>query len=619
MNARLTFHSVVLAALGAVLFAGCGAETKPAFPVAVATATVAAHRTGEATPTSAPEETLLGLPVKRLRFAGPAPLPADVALYIESGCFGCDAPPVSLERLYRLGDGAVQTEELFRVPGATATSPAPGGKRITSIAANSGAGDVLVTVCEGPGCSGVGVQQPGSTTSVRHSTDGGVTWKDEQSFDGSAVVVAAAGPAGAALVRRTYFADTGRKVELRYYGSDRARSIELRGKTPEEARFLTPHGGAPLLVDGLKLYQVNIAPTNQPQYDFSALPPGATLQDIQVLPGTLTAVVTFSLGTHVYTAVVESARVGVHTFKEVFAWPAERPHFGGAQASFFGARELVVSVGVGSGNVPAIVNLDTGTISPVEELVSRGTAGDRLLVKAVIAGPLARVKGTGPGDCLNVRRSPEVSDNSYACYADGVLLRYAGQRIRAEGLEWTLLRTPDGRTGWASSEFIEPKGSAPSFELHPAGKRTGNAEVDVIIAALESGPVPQTLIGWTAIACVAPPVTATGGPPECPAGVAKDTLIEVIQGAQCEGYWRIRPAGGEPLRLAAGAADRLYAVVREDGTRADFTLIYANPERVHEGKTVMVKGGKVVADSAGCGHSPADLVEGATGIVLAPR
>ena len=123
-----------------------------------------------ATPTSV-RETLYDLPVKQLKLGAPVPLPADVALYIESGCFGCDGPVRTLQRVYRGPDGIVRTDELFRLDDALVAA----GKYIISIAPTNAGDDVLLSVCEGPYCGGVGQQAPGAKASVRHSVDGGVT------------------------------------------------------------------------------------------------------------------------------------------------------------------------------------------------------------------------------------------------------------------------------------------------------------------------------------------------------------------------------------------------------------------------------------------------------------
>ena len=45
-----------------------------------------------------------------------------------------------------------------------------------------------------------------------------------------------------------------------------------------------------------------------------------------------------------------------------------------------------------------------------------------------------------------------------ACYADGVLLAQADEQQNfagSNGITWSLLLTPDGRFGYASTEFLK--------------------------------------------------------------------------------------------------------------------------------------------------------------------
>jgi len=69
------------------------------------------------------------------------------------------------------------------------------------------------------------------------------------------------------------------------------------------------------------------------------------------------------------------------------------------------------------------------------------------------------VQVTGTGDCLNVRGKPTLESPAFACYVDGVVLGTYGSQGRfagASGLTWSLVITPDGRSGYASAEFLRP-------------------------------------------------------------------------------------------------------------------------------------------------------------------
>ena len=577
---------------------------------------------------AAAPETLLGLPVKPLRVVAPIPLPSGVALYLESGCWGCDGSAAALERVYRAADGVIRTEDLFRLPGATIQKPESGEKYIMSVAAASGGDDILLSVCEGPYCGGVGEQRPGATASIRHTTDGGITWRNEQTFDGGATLIANTGPSprsfGSGLMSvliRT--ADGVLRTLLVNYPSRNTDGIELRGQTPQTVRILVPVSGPALLLDtdGVRLFRLNGSLANGPQYDFSALPTGFRVIEFHLIGNDL-GLVAFSDGARMYSAVVDTAAAPKIVFKGVLSWPKERPSFHRPQGGLIDAHTWIVSVGMGGGNVPALIDLDAATISPIAELVSRGEAGDRLLITAAKVGPFARVKAVGVGECVNVRETASLTATAIGCYADGVLLRELGQNKTGDGQAWTLVATPLQNQGWASTSFLETSGTAPSLAYHPAGTRVGDIEIDGIVAALESSAdVPQRLIGWQKVACATPPVNGIGGPPECPVDVPDRTPVDVISGSTCEPYWRPRPANDSPLQLTVGPADRLYAVVRRDPKEwpgGDFALIYVAPEHPELGKSVYVTAGRVVGYASGCGTSPAEVLRRGSVVTFPP-
>ncbi|HSE44103.1 MAG TPA: hypothetical protein VLA89_02115, partial [Gemmatimonadales bacterium] len=159
---------------------------------------------------------------------------------------------------------------------------------------------------------------------------------------------------------------------------------------------------------------------------------------------------------------------------------------------------------------------------------------------------------------------------------------------------------------------------------HPAGTRTGDAEIDAVIAAVEqSAFVPQSLIGWQRVACRVPgAVQGLGGPPECPEGIADETPIDVIPAASCEGYWVQRPPGDEPVRLIVGREQRLYAVGKLDPAqqypRGEHALIYVLPSRPEFGTAIYVTDGKIVAEWSGCATSPVEMLRDAASIVFPP-
>ena len=155
--------------------------------------------------------------------------------------------------------------------------------------------------------------------------------------------------------------------------------IELRGVAPQAAAIFAPANGPPLLrdVDGVRFYRLDGSPANASAYDFSALSPKVKVQWLAFPPGGAGPVVTFELGERLFSAVLKNAASGA-AFTEIFVWPASKPAVNGISGveGFIDGRKWVAAIGRGSGNVPAIIDFEAGTISPIAELLSRGEAGD---------------------------------------------------------------------------------------------------------------------------------------------------------------------------------------------------------------------------------------------------
>ena len=64
------------------------------------------------------------------------------------------------------------------------------------------------------------------------------------------------------------------------------------------------------------------------------------------------------------------------------------------------------------------------------------------------------VVATGDEECLNVRSQPDTNSEILGCYEDGVLLLYRSDEPRIEGVLWEPVATPDGRPGWAISQYL---------------------------------------------------------------------------------------------------------------------------------------------------------------------
>jgi DNA-binding CsgD family transcriptional regulator len=592
--------------------AGPAAVDPSPSPSATGTASPSPSASPTASPT-APPEVIAGIEVRPLVRTDPIPLPNDLALYIEKGCWGCDVPAESLQRVYRAPDGTVRTEDLY--VGADPAGPEPGF--IMSINAET-AFDILISICDGPTyCGGVPAAQEGSFSSVRHSTDGGITWTSEPQVPGGMYVSAnlGGGSRGGFGVVYRYLPDPDAPNVLYFYPS-----LET-APTAASAIVLDPSYGPPLVVgdDGVSLYRVDAGTTGEPWFRFGQLPPNSVIQDFQWLTNGFA--VTWRSGTRLYTGFGASQPGQDATLTEVSRWPEDSsPFFHRPQGGFVGERLMVVAVNAGNvGLVPAVIDFEAATIRPIAEF---GDAqGERNMVKAVQVGPFARVTGTD-GDCLNIREAPSTTAKITACYPDGVLLVPLGERSTADGMQWALVDTPARIRGWASTEFLESSGEAPSVAGHPPGTRTGIPEVDAVIAALaESSTVPDSLVQWRKVACGPPPIEGRG-PPECPEGVASGTPIDVISGAACEGYWRIRPADGSGVRLSVAPQDRLYAVARAEAPWSSeetvYEIIYVLEDPAGWGKIVHVGERGVVGDSTGCATTAAEMLDRYSGVILGP-
>lgn len=625
---------LLLASCAALLAAACGGGSK-SIPTPSPSASDTTTSTATATATPEPE-TILGVTVTLLVTGSDIPFPKDAALYIESGCWGCDAPAAALQRIYRDPSGTLRTEDLYRLPGAVIAAPEVDGRYIRSIAAANSGNDLLLSLCESPYCGGVGNMAEGAKTSILHSPDGGITWTKETTLDGDAFVIANFGGGPPinkrfGLILRIYRPAPAADYvfEVVAYPSLDREPFDLSGMAAVQTRFIVPANGPALVVgdDNVSLNRPEAGPGNAPWPNLTNLPKGSGVVDVQFVANGIQATWIAPDGA-TYTGLAKPGDPAKPlTFDAIYRWPADvQPTFlrysGGG---FLASGEWIPSVSWPGlrAQIPVVVDFKAGTIRPIAEFRERAQT-DRNLVRAVLNGPFARVTGAGENDCLNVREGPSLSSPPFACYPDGTLLVEQGQRTEADGHNWSYVNTPSGRSGWASQAFLETSGSAPSLNYHPQGTRTGNAAVDAVMSALESGDLEAiaALIGWQQVECEAGPPMGIGGPPECPEGVADGTPIDVIPGAACEGYWHIRVNDGGRANLVIGTADRLYAVIKNDADSfwrgSDTGIVYVNPERPEWGKAVYLANGRIIGDWSGCATSPAEIAERGASVIFPP-
>jgi DNA-binding CsgD family transcriptional regulator len=109
----------------------------------------------------------------------------------------------------------------------------------------------------------------------------------------------------------------------------------------------------------------------------------------------------------------------------------------------------------GFARAAVLVDLTARTVRPVEGLESASGDGGVVSPFRFDVLPPALVVA-GAGDCLNVRETPGRAAGVTGCFADGVLLlrREGVEPVEADGVRWLPVRTPGGRDGWASAEFL---------------------------------------------------------------------------------------------------------------------------------------------------------------------
>ena len=136
-----------------------------------------------------------GVPVEPLEIGEPAEFPDDVALIVETGCYGCDGPTSGLLRVYRDAAGSFHRDTLFTVEqlglGPRLVTDASGGRDRTSrhmsmnYALSADASRAVVGVCTRGFCVELGDEPSADAqTTLFRSLDGGATWEQWGTLDG---------------------------------------------------------------------------------------------------------------------------------------------------------------------------------------------------------------------------------------------------------------------------------------------------------------------------------------------------------------------------------------------------------------------------------------------------
>jgi hypothetical protein len=450
-----TDTKLVLALLGLAVgvFAACssGAPKNAATPVASQEAVASPSAGATTTPAT---ETIGGVPVRTFTVGAPALLPNGYVFYEVQ--WQWEGPAKAVQRAYRASDGKIRVDVLYET---NLTGSPPDGPAIASVAASLDGASMAIGVCRGF-CYG-----ETGPISVISSVDSGITWSELGTVNPSGRVRGAG--SGSALVQTlaemvVLPANGGKPMPIS--GQD---DVLLMGSDPLPIVLIRGSDGATLTrADGAA-------------FGRAPLPAGSTVEAIQPAASG-SAGLSASLAVDWYVATTrDPARVHYSglmdgpggPLRTVFRWGAPL-RLGSSIGSWLRADQEIRMVsfapslfgdrfaghGTGDINLPAIVDWNAGTVSPILEHFADGILGPKSGSPAVLAvakGPFVRV--TTGSDCLNVREVPGKSSVAVlGCFRDGVLLRLRPEPEQPfGGAIWLAVATPDGQSGWASAEFLE--------------------------------------------------------------------------------------------------------------------------------------------------------------------
>lgn len=506
-----------------------------------------------------------------------------MVLYVASGCTQCDSPATGLDRVWRDAKGELHTDRLFdrSTPAAQSNTG-----YITSMAVSGDGSRIVIGTCEGAYCGGVANVASGAKVLFHASDDGGITWRPFGMVDGGAWVVAPGQTAGSPAIARRTYQKPDATWAWEFVQLPGGQHVDSVASASISDQFTLRFGETVLYRGADRTSLWNLQDASNPAFSIE-LPAGADLQNAFMIAGS---------SRHLWAAeFVQEGKQGrwLGIMDQRYGRPAKIFGYTAgvspllltyftANASASPATSSAIALNAwmprsalgdrsatGGAYVPAVLDLETGTVRAFRELIPRATtggvagAGDRTHILGVATGAFVQVKGAG--DCLNVRSAPSTSAQVLGCFADGVLLRQTGEARDADGIRWLGVTTLAGAQGWASAEFLPgaDQGVVTSG-TYPVGTRTNEPAIDTVIAAIESGDRAKigAVIGWGKVACVTKQ-EGIGAPPLCPEGVAEGTGLEAISGACMEGYFVMRQDFESGTGRPFGDTNGLYAVYRE--------------------------------------------------------
>ncbi|MCC6268794.1 MAG: SH3 domain-containing protein [Dehalococcoidia bacterium] len=438
-----------------VLREGSGGDPdQGAGPLATETPTPDASPSATATPppglTPLPSgETVAGVPVGAMSFGKPGSLPVPLSVIVERGCYQCDGPAESFDRVTLDVNGQLKVETLFK----------PSSGYISASYWDPAGREHYLSICSRGYCGGVGPISTDAQTTIHRSKDGGVTWQPLTTLDGF-VSVAGYTAQGPVLNLSSYTAPGVTDWKFQVLGQSQVirppagaepvfSDNRLIGWRKTGSRDVLNIDGTPLVtlpdvptVNGRPVQIEGLLGNGTILISWLAGPDSRTYSTYLGLMknGALVSVLKGDSSLNIGTVLTQAAAFG-----NVSASPADIDPTSSDKNEKY---------------LPAFVEMDTGQITLLElygPVFSSAYDFQRNIIRLVEPGPFVRVKGAG--DCLNVRQSPSTTGALLGCFADNVLLKNLGETQQSGGITWWKVQTPDGTPGWASAEFLE--GSRP--------------------------------------------------------------------------------------------------------------------------------------------------------------
>ena len=390
-------------------------------------------------------ETIAGVPVGAISFTKPGSLPVPLSVVIEKGCYGCDVPAQSFDRVTLDANGALKVEEIFKAPSGYIASTYfdPAGRAYYAM------------VCTRGYCGGVGQVSDDAQNTLYRSTDGGITWTAIDTVEGMASVANITQQG--VLLNLSMYTNGAVDYRFRLLGSSsiirppagyvpaysRERVVGWRKNGGNEVINFdnTPLVTLPQIGTGNDTHVEIVAVLDSGDILVSWLggpTPREQFRYVGVMKnGTLTSVLKGDA----------SMTVG--------SWLTQSVAFGNV---FVSPTDIDPASSNNQGRLhPVMIDLQTGQATPLElygPAFSPAYENQRNTIREVQPGPFLRV--TGAGDCLNVREQAATSAKSLGCFADNVLLKDLSAQEQSGGITWKKVSTPAGQEGWASAEFLQP-------------------------------------------------------------------------------------------------------------------------------------------------------------------